>query len=91
MNSPRSSFFTVDEARQRLCPFIRLSDGVNGNCCTHSCMAWREVVAQRTSGSESELVGYCAVMGTPPEISHGMFASMQEQAARAMGLIKNDS
>lgn len=91
--SARSHLLLESEALKLICPVLtRLESGQRPvTCIGRGCMAWREIDATAAASAEREVVGYCALMSTPPQVQDSFAASMMQSLMHTVGLVKNDS
>lgn len=91
--SARSPLLLESEALKLIFPVLtRLESGHRPVCCiARGCMAWREIDATAAASAEREVVGYCALMSTPPQVQDSFATSMFQSMMHAAGLVKNNS
>lgn len=85
--SARPHLLLESEARQLLCPIVQRLE----HCVARECMAWREIEASSSATGKREVVGYCAMMWTPPQVQESATASMLATLLHSAGLVKSDS
>lgn len=83
----RSHLLLESEARRLVCPLVARLE----HCIGRECMAWREIDASSSRSGAREVVGYCALMATPPQVSESFTASTLASVMHAIGLTKADS